>query len=111
MATRCVEAALPDEEIERIVRVWHRFPFYDAVNQRPTRGPGPEGQAAHQSAPASDIRTLTSHTDASTPALPGRFPGLMGREDVDSHFRVHGSAAGRAALRDGRARSNYFGAN
>ena len=60
---------------------------------------------------SSDIRRLAPHTDGSTPALPGRFPGLIGREDVEMHFRQTGCAAGRAALDAGLARTNYFGAN
>jgi len=111
MAVYCVDALLPADEVDQIVRVWHRFPFYDAVNQRPSRRPGGAEESPYRAAPSSDIRTLTPDTDASTPALPGRFPGLMGREDVDSHFRQTGCAAGRAAIEAGLARTNYFAAN
>ncbi len=106
MAVHCLESLLPADDVERIVRVWHRFPFYDAVNQRPGSA-GPVAKAA----PSSDLRKLTAHTDASTPAIAGRFSGVMGRADVDRHFRETGCAAGRAAVEAGLARTNYFGAN
>lgn len=108
-----VDALLGADEIDRMVRVWHRFPFYDAVNQRPMQEPGQATELPAEPAPSSssDIRTLTPHTDGSTPALPQRFPGLAGRADVDMHFRQTGCAAGRAALHAGLARTNYFGAN
>lgn len=109
MAVHCVESLLPADEVEQIVRVWHRFPFYDAVNQRPRRAS--TAAPTPTTAPSSDLRKLTAHTDASTPALPGRFPGIMGRADVDMHFRQTGCAAGRAAVEAGLARTNYFGAN
>lgn len=91
-------------------RVWHRFPFYDAINQRPVRVPA-NALAELPAERSSDIRTLAPHTDGSTPALPGRFPGLFGREDVETNFRLHGCAAGIAAREAGLARTNYFGAN
>jgi len=111
MGVHCVDALLPSAEVDQLERVWHRFPFYDAVRQRPAREPRPAGESPNESVPSSDLRALTPHTDASTPALPGRFPGLMGRDDVEMHFRQHGCAAGRAALDAGLARTNYFGAN
>lgn len=110
MTGHCVQqTVLPDDQLERIIKVWHRFPFYDAVNQRPSLSRGAE--APQPAAASSEMRSLTSHTDASTPALPGRFPGLMGREDVDSNYRLHGPPAYRAAIAAGLARHNYFGAN
>ena len=37
---QCVDAMLPVSEVEQMERVWHRFPFYDAIKQRPQRGLG-----------------------------------------------------------------------
>jgi hypothetical protein len=86
VAVQCVDGLLAPDEVSEMVRIWHRFPFYDAVNKRPS------GEAA-------------------APALAGRFAGLVGRTDVEMHFRETGCAAGRAAMEAGLARVNYFRAN
>lgn len=92
-----VDQLLSPTEVGAVVDAWHRYRFYDAVNQRVH--PGSTLLAASPSAPESELQR------------PARFSGLIGRADVDLNFERQHARAGAKPLVAGVAYTNYFRAN
>ena len=114
MAVQVMDGLLSPSDVGTIVKVWHRYPFYDAIEQQPRARHDPGfAQAREQSRRQ---RTTVDESGGDLTAagpldLGGRFPGLDGRVDVDRNFIRTEGVSGSDARPSGLALTNYFRAN